>query len=38
MTEIETYELLINIVGVSCTLGFVVGILIGTFGNDKWYK
>jgi len=38
MTEIENYELIINVIGVGCTLGFVVGILLSTFGNDKWYK
>jgi len=38
MTEFDIYNLTVQIIGTSCAFGFFVGILISTFGNDRWYK
>lgn len=37
MNETEMYTLIMNVFGMSTTMGFVFGLLLGTFGNKSWY-
>jgi len=38
MTEQQLFEVILNVVGTALAFGVFLGLVLGTFGKDRWYK